>query len=165
MFNTTKTILDNNTRNLIKKIREAPILYSFFGFMIFFSIVTFAYGTYFSYYTEIDISVEEAFYALFMIFMLKSSVDFYNNYIKPGFPSYALTTQIDQRDTINEIFLSVLVTQLLIWFSLSIPFLIILSFLRQYIYQIRSGLFHIQNKIADPVYKIIICDQSRDTDT
>lgn len=129
MFNTTKTILDNNTRNLIKKIREAPILYSFFGFMIFFSIVTFAYGTYFSFYTEIDISIEEAFYSLFFIFMLKSSVDFYNNFIKPGFLSYALTTQIDQRDTINEIFLSVLVTQLLIWFSLSIPFLIILSFL------------------------------------
>ena len=127
MFETTKSVYANQTRDLIKKYKETPVLYMFFTALIIFSVFMFAFGTYFSYYTEIQITPNEAFYAIFLIFMVKSAVDVYNNYIKSSAQAYALSTEVKHERTISEIILAVLLNQVIIWFSLSLLFLFFMS--------------------------------------
>ncbi len=119
MFETSKIILTENTRNLIKKMKETPILYIMFSGMIIFSIIIFAYATFFllNIETNLNISLKDVFFTIFFIFMLKSVADFHNNFIKSPPLSYPLSTQKSQKKTLFEIFLAVLVIELIIWFS------------------------------------------------
>jgi len=128
MLETTKIILTENTRSLIKKMKDAPILYILFTGMMFFSIYIFAFATFFLLRTETEfnITLEDTFFTIFFMFLLKSVADFYNNYVKSTQLSYALSTQTNQKKTIFEIFLSILLTQLIIWFSFSLFFLLAL---------------------------------------
>ncbi|UCH71631.1 MAG: hypothetical protein JSW62_04330 [Thermoplasmatales archaeon] len=126
MFETTKVILKENTRNLLKKINEAPVLYFIFTCMIIFSIMVFAYTTYFLSVIDIglNISLEDVFFTIFFVFMLKTIADFYNNFVKSQPVSYSLSTQISQKRTIFEIFLAIFLTQLISWFTFSSLFLL-----------------------------------------
>ena len=129
MFETTKVVLTDNTRSLIKKLKDAPFLYIMFSGMIIFSIVIFSFATYFliNIETNLDISLEDVFFIVFFIFFLKTVADFYNNFTKSQLVTYALSTQVSQKKTAYEIFLAVLLTELIIWFSFSLMFLFILS--------------------------------------
>lgn len=129
MLDTTKLILTNNTRNFFKKIKEAPVLYFIFASMTFFSLIMFASATYFimSFETGFNISLDDVFYTVFFIFLLKSGADLYNHFVKSEELSYPLSTQVHQSKTIFEVFISILVSQLVIWFSFSILFLLMLS--------------------------------------
>lgn len=113
-------------------MRETPVLYIMFSGMIIFSIIVFAYATFFllNIETNLDISLEDVFFTVFFIFLLKSVADFYNNFIKSSPVSYSLSTQVSQKKTIFEIFLAVLMIELIIWFSFSIMFLIALTAFR-----------------------------------
>ena len=84
MFETTKVILKENTRNLFKKINDAPLLYFIFTCMIIFSIMVFAYTTYILSVIDIglNISLEDVFFTIFFVFMLKTIADFYNHFVK-----------------------------------------------------------------------------------
>lgn len=126
MFETTKVILKENTRNLLKKINEAPVLYFIFTCMIIFSIMVFAYTTYFLSVIDIglNISLEDVFFTIFFVFMLKTIADFYNHFVKSQPVLYSLSTQISQKRTIFEIFLAIFLTQLIIWFTFSSLFLL-----------------------------------------
>jgi len=128
MFETINVILTNIKRNLWKKMRETPVLYIFFITLIIFSILIFAFLTFYIQVVEtrLEIKLEDIFFLVFFIFMAKSAFDFYNYYIKPNEVSYALSTQINQKRTISEIFLSVLLTNLSIWFMFSTLYLFFL---------------------------------------
>lgn len=127
MFETTKIILTNNKKNLFKKLRESPVLYLFFIGMMIFSVVMFAFMTYFLTFTDFEINVQGMFLGIFFIFMIKSVIDFYNYFIKSKEVSFTLSTPKKQVKTVFEIFLAVLLTELFIWFVLSISYLFILS--------------------------------------
>jgi len=129
MLETSKIILKDNTRELIKKIQEAPVLYFIFAVMMIFSIFVFAYATYFllNVETNLNVSLEDVFFTIFFVFFLKSAADVYNHFIMSSPLSYSLSTQIDQKKTIFEIFLAVLVMQLVIWFAFSSFFLVALA--------------------------------------
>ena len=129
MFETTKIVLADNTRSLIKKIKDAPFLYLMFIGMILFSIVIFSFAAYFliNIETNLDISLEDIFFTVFFIFFLKTVADFYNNFTKSQHVTYSLSTQVSQQRTAFEIFLAVLLTGLIIWFSFSFMFLFTLS--------------------------------------
>ena len=129
MFDTTKVILINNTRSLIKKMKETPVLYFMFSGMMFFSIIIFAFATFFILNIDIglDVSLEDVFFTIFFIFMLKSAADFHNHFIESSPISYSLSTNVNQKRTIFEIFLAILSMQLIIWFSFSLFFLLVLS--------------------------------------
>jgi hypothetical protein len=126
MFETTKVILKENTRNLIKKINEALVLYFIFTCMIVFSILVFAYATYFLLVIDVglNISLEDVFFTVFFIFMLKTVADFHNHFVKSQPVSYTLSTQVSHKRTIFEIFLAIFLIQLVIWFSFSSLFLL-----------------------------------------
>ncbi len=123
MFETLKILLVENKRSLIKKINVTPVLYFFFTIMMIFSIMTFAFLTLFLTKTEADISIEDMFYAVFFIFLLKSTSDFHKYFIKSPQVSYALSTQVNHKKTNFEIFTYILLSNLGIWFSLSFLYL------------------------------------------
>jgi len=130
MFETTKIIILENSRNLFKKMKETPVLYFMFISMIFFSILIFSFATYFliNIETSLDVSLEDIFFAIFFVFMLKTVADFHNNFVKSSPLSYTLSTQKNQKRTVFEIFLAVLSIQLIIWFMFSLMYLLSLSF-------------------------------------
>ena len=136
MFETTKIVLTEISRNLIKKIKDAPFLYFMFFGMILFSIFIFSFATYFliNIETNLDISLEDIFFMVFFIFLLKTVADFYNNFTKSPTITYSLSTQVSQKKTAFEIFLAVLLTELIIWFSFSFIFLLSLSTFKINIY-------------------------------
>lgn len=131
MFETTKIVIKNNKRDLISKINESPILYFFFSLIMLFSIIMFSFLTYYlqAVDTGLEIKLQDVFVMIFFVFMAKSGVDFFKNYVKPGEVTYALSTQIEHKKTISEIFYAVFLSNLFMWFSLSalfISFLLIL---------------------------------------
>ena len=128
MFETTNVILSENKRNLIKKIRETPILYLIFTGTIVFSIFIFAYATFFFVNIDINlnISLQDVFFTVFFMFLLKTVADLYNNFIKSSSISYSLSTEVNQKRTIAEIFIAVFLIELMIWFSFSCLFIIAL---------------------------------------
>lgn len=130
MFDTTKIVLKEHTRNLLKKVKETPVLYFIFSGMTFFSIIMFSFATYYilTIETNLQISLEDMFFTIFFVFMLKSIADFHNNYIKSVPLSYTLSTQKNQKKTVFEVFVAVLVIQLIIWFSFSFMYLLTLTF-------------------------------------
>ena len=130
MLETTKIIVLDNSRNFWGKIKSSPILYFFFSSMVFFSIVMFGFLTFFIMRTEADISLFDVFFSIFFIFLLKSSADTHNHFIKSTQITYALSTQVNQKKTIIEAFLAILTIQLSIWFSFSTLYIVTLIFLK-----------------------------------
>ncbi len=129
MFETTRAILLNNKRELFKKIKDSPVLYFFFTIIMFFSILMFAFlGFYLQVIdTPLEIEMNNVFFMVFFMFMVKSSVDMYNYFVKPEELTYPLSTQIKQKKTIFEVFTAVFLTNLFIWFTLSTLFIFFMS--------------------------------------
>lgn len=132
MFETTKIILKNNTRNLLSKMKETPVLYIFFIIMILSSIFLFAFVTLYFQIVEtgFELSIQDVFSMVFFAMMIKSSADFYNFFVKSNEVTYALSTPVKHKKTVSEIFIAVLLTNLVIWFSFSTLYILGLVFFR-----------------------------------
>jgi hypothetical protein len=115
MLETYNTLLTDVSRNLYRNARDSPILYSWFGFMLIFSLLMMAVLTLFILKTEIEISLKDVFFAVFFVALMKSSVDFHKYFIKSPVLSYALSTQAPHKRTVFEIFLMVFWVQLGLW--------------------------------------------------
>ena len=129
MLETSKIILKDNTRDLIKKIKEAPILYFIFTVMMIFSILIFAFATFFllNIETNLNVSLSDVFFTVFFVFFMKSAADVYNHFILSSPVSYSLSTQVSQKKTVFEIFIAILTIELVIWFAFSSFFLAALA--------------------------------------
>ena len=125
MFETTKIILTNNTRETLKKIKESPILYLFFIGIMVFSILLFAFLAFYVTVVDVNFHIElyDLFFLIFAVYIFKPAYDFYNYFINSGEISYALSTDIDFKKTISEVFLGVFSIDIFIWFGLSLLFL------------------------------------------
>ena len=130
MFETTKVILISNSRNLFKKMKASPILYSFFTIMTLLSLIIIALSTKFLLSAETDITLEEVFFAVFLVFLMKSANDFHTHFVKSPELSYPFSTQVDQKKTTFEVFVGIFLIEIFIWFSFSILFLFFLSVYR-----------------------------------
>ncbi len=128
MFETTKIVLLSSKRELSTKFRETPILYLFFTLIMVFSVLMFSFLTFYLQVidTPLDISLNDVYFMIFFVFIAKSGVDMHKYFVKPEEVTYALSTQIKQKKTISEIFFSVFLTNLFIWFSLSTLFILFL---------------------------------------
>ena len=136
MFETTKIILTENSRSLFSKIKDSPILYLIFTGTILFSVFVFAYAFFFfvKIGINLDITIEDVFFTVFFLFLLKSAADVYNNFVKSSALSYPLSTQVNQKKTVAEIFIGILLIELIIWFSFSLLFLLSLLVFKINIY-------------------------------
>jgi len=159
MFETTKIILKNNTRSLLSKLKDTPLLYIFFTIMIISSIFLFAFVTlYFQIVeTNFKLNIQDVFFMVFFAFMIKSSFDFYNLFIKSQVVTYALSTHNKHKKTIKEIFFAVLLTNIIIWFSFSTIYIISLLFLRININYPDLYIFFILGVISSTCLGVSIC--------
>jgi len=126
MFETTKIIISNTTRDLFNKMKSSPVLYIFFTLIMVFSVLMFAFLAFYFQIIDLplEISLNDVFYMIFFIFLAKSAVDIYKYFIKPGEIQYSLSTQIKQEKTISEIFYAIFFMNFFIWFSLSALFIL-----------------------------------------
>jgi hypothetical protein len=130
MFETSKLLLTEITRNLKGKISQSPILYIFFFMMIFFSVVMFGFLTFFLLHTKTTFHYLDVFYAVFFLLLMKSASDLHTHYIAAPQVAYALSTQEKHRNTVGEIVFSVITINLFLWFAFSSLFLLVVFALR-----------------------------------
>lgn len=129
MLNTSRILLIETSRNLIKKVKESPILYLFFSSMLFFSIVMFAFLTFFLLHTKTTVNFIDVFYMVFFLFLLKSAADLHTYYITAPQMSYPLSINISQRKTVGEIVIAIVFINMGLWFAFSALYLVCLSLL------------------------------------
>jgi len=130
MLETSRLLLIEITRNLRRKMKSSPILYTFFSAMIFFSIVMFAFLTFFLLHTKTTFNFMDVFYAVFFLLLMKSATDLHTHFITTPQASYALSTQASHRKTVGEIILTILLMNIGLWFSFSLLYILVLSALR-----------------------------------
>jgi len=127
MLETYKYLFLDVARNFFRNAKTSPLLYVFFGFMIFFSVVGMAFITLFLIRQEADVNIYEVFLLIMFIITMKSGVDFHKYYIKSNTISYPLSTPVSHQKTISEIFLVVFWIQLGLWAFFSILFSIFIA--------------------------------------
>ena len=130
MLETSRLLLTEITRNLRRKMKSSPILYTFFSAMIFFSIVMFAFLTFFLLHTKTTFNFMDVFYAVFFLLLMKSATDLHTHFITTPQASYALSTQASHRKTVGEIVLTILLMNIGLWFTFSLLYILVLSALR-----------------------------------
>ncbi|MBE3137071.1 MAG: hypothetical protein IMZ43_06750 [Thermoplasmata archaeon] len=149
MLETSRLLLTEITRNLRRKMKSSPILYTFFSAMIFFSIVMFAFLTFFLLHTKTTFNFMDVFYAVFFLLLMKSATDLHTHFITAPEASYALSTQVAHRKTVGEIVLTILLMNIGLWFSFSLLYILVLSALRVPLnYPVEYLLFSINIMIA-----------------
>jgi len=127
MLETYKYLYLDVTRNFFRNAKTSPLLYIFFGFMMFFSVVGMAFITLFLIRQEAEVNIYEVFLLIMFIITMKSGVDFHKHYIKSNTIAYPLSTPTSHVKTISEIFLVVFWTQLGLWAFFSILFSIFIA--------------------------------------
>ncbi len=132
MLETYKYLFLDVARNFFRNAKTSPLLYTFFGFMIFFSIVGMAFITLFLLRQKAEVDIYEVFLLILFIMTMKSGVDFHKHYIKSNTISYPLSTPVSHQRTISEIFLVVFWLQLGLWafFSILFSIFIVISGIR-----------------------------------
>ena len=130
MLDTSKLLLLEITRNLRRKITTSPILYLFFSSMIFFSIVMFAFLTFVLLQAETMLNFMDVFYTVFFLLLMKSASDMHAQFISAPQAAYALSTDVPHQRTLGEIVLTIVLMNLGLWFSFSLLYLLVLSWLR-----------------------------------
>ena len=142
MFETSKILLLEITRNLRRKMRVSPILYLFFSAMVFFSLVMFAFLTFFLLHTETTFNFMDVFFTVFFLFLMKSASDMHTHFISAPQVSYALSADVSSRRTVAGIIVGIVLMNMGLWFSFSLVYLVVLSGLRiQLFYPIEYLLF------------------------
>ena len=115
MLETYAVVLTDSYRHLLSNIRSSPILYIWFGFMLMFSIGTLGVLTLFFLRSEVFINIDDVFFAVFFLLVMKAGYDFHRYFIKASSLSYALSCPVSHRKTVFEVFLVVFWIQLGMW--------------------------------------------------
>ena len=149
MMETTRLLFTDITRSLEQKMKSSPILYTFFTLMILFSIVMFAFLTFFLLHTHTTFDFLDVFYTVFFLLLMKSASDLHRYFITAPQVSYALSTQVAQRKIVGEIVLSIVLTNVALWFFFSLLYLLVLSALHVPLnYPLEYTLFSIDILVA-----------------
>lgn len=130
MLETSWLLLTEITRGIRHKIRTSPILYIFFIAMIFFSIVMFAFLTFFLIHTKTTFNFMDVFFSVFFLLLMKSAADVHTYFITAPQASYALSTQVSHRKTVGELVLTIFLINSGLWFAFSLLYLLVLYGLR-----------------------------------
>lgn len=130
MFETSRLLLREIFRNLQGKMKTSPLLYAFFSAMIFFSLVMFAFLTFFVLNTELSFNFMDVFFAVFFLLLMKSASDLHTLFISSPQASYVLSTQVSHQRTVGNIILVIVTVNMVIWFSFSLVYLGVLHLLR-----------------------------------
>jgi len=126
MLETYNIILANASRNLKTNMKSSPFLYLLFTTISIFSVVMIGMLTLFFIENEVVIDIDDIFFIIFFLFVLKSSYDFYNYYSSSHSVCYALSSPVSHVKTVFEIFLMIFWVQLGIWVLFSSLYTLVL---------------------------------------
>jgi hypothetical protein len=115
MLETYNVVLINSYRNLKRNINSSPVLYFLFTIMMIFSIFLIGFLTLFLIRNDVPIDLNDVFFVILFLFILKGTYDFYNYFTKSEPVTYALSTQVSHFKTVFEVFLVVFWIQLGLW--------------------------------------------------
>jgi len=101
----------------------------FFSSMVFFSIVMFAFLTFFLLHTKVTFNMMDVFYMVFFLLLMKSVSDMHTQFITAPQAAYALSTQMSQKIYVGQVVLTIVLINMSLWFSFSLLYLLILSML------------------------------------
>ena len=124
MLETYTNVLTQLFRNLKKNILISPVLYVLFSLMILFSSLFIGFLTVILLRTNVTLDINNVFYIVFFLFLLKSSHDFYFSFTKSEPVTYAFSTSHAQWKTVFELFLVVFWVQLGLWVLFSTIYMI-----------------------------------------
>jgi len=119
MLDTYHIVLAQSLRNLKRNITSSPILYLLFSVITIFSGLFLAFISLIIINNEIIIDLDNVFFIIFFLFIMKASHDFYQYFTKSDALTYALSTRQSQMKTVFEIFLVVFWVQLGLWVLIS----------------------------------------------
>lgn len=120
MLETYNIVLINSFRNLKRNITSSPLLYFLFSVMIIFSIFLIGFLTLFFIRNQIPIDLNNVFFIVLFLFIIKGSHDFYNYFTKSEPFTYTLSTHVSHIMSVFEVFLVVFWTQLGLWVFISL---------------------------------------------
>ena len=115
MLETYNILLINVIRNLKKNIKNSPFLYFLFIVMILFSILMISFLTLYFIWNDIFINLNDVFFVIFFMFLIKSSVDFYRYFIDSKSFVYILSLPYSNLKLLLEIFILIFCIQLGLW--------------------------------------------------
>jgi len=115
MLETYNVVLINSFRNFKRNVVSSPTLYFLFSIMLVFSILFVGFLTLFFIQTDVSVDLNDVFFLIVFLFLLKASYDFYNYFIKSDPVTYALSTQVSHFKIVFEIFMVVFWTTLGLW--------------------------------------------------
>lgn len=124
MLETYTTVLTQSFRNLKKNIIISPFLYVLFSLMILFSSLFIGFLTVILLRTNVSLDINNIFFIVFFLFMLKSSHDFYFSFTKSEPVTYTFSTPQAHWKTVFELFLVVFWVQLGLWVLFSTLYMI-----------------------------------------
>jgi len=119
MLDTYNVVLLNSVRNFKRNVKSSPLLYFLFSTMMLFSTFLIGFLTLFFIRNEIPVDLNNVFFVVVFLFLLKGSYDFHNYFTKSEPVTYALSTQVSHFKILFEIFLVVFWLQLGLWVFLS----------------------------------------------
>jgi len=129
MLETYNILLIDVIRNLKKNIKNSQFLYFLFIIMILFSILMIAMLTLYFIENDISVNLNDVFFVIFFMFLIKSSVDFYRYYISSKSFVYILSLPYSNLKLLLEIFLLIFCIQLGLWIFFSSIYNILIYYL------------------------------------
>ena len=129
MLETYNVLLIDVIRNLKKNIKNSQFLYFLFIIMILFSILMIAMLTLYFIENDISVNLNDVFFVIFFMFLIKSSVDFYRYYISSKSFVYILSLPYSNLKLLLEIFLLIFCIQLGLWIFFSSIYNILIYYL------------------------------------
>jgi hypothetical protein len=119
MLETYHVVLAQSRRNLIRNIKKSPFLYFLFSIITVFSGMFLAFISLIIIRNEIAIDLDNVFFIIFFLFIMKGSHDFYHYFTRSDSLTYILSTKQSQMKTVFEVFLVVFWVQLGLWVLIS----------------------------------------------
>lgn len=114
------------SRGLGKKAEESPVLYAWFSLILIFSVVMAARFTVLEMNTSFPINMEQIFFAVFFLFILKSSADFHRYFVDSRRIEYLFASPISHFSTSSGIFLGIFWINLGLWSLFSSAYISVL---------------------------------------
>ncbi len=118
--------LTETSRNLRKKVMESTALYLWFSIIIVFSVIMSARLTIFEMNASFPIDMEQIFFAVFFLLMLKSSADFHRYFVNSRRIEYLFASPISHFRTSFGIFTLIFWINLGLWALFSSSYVLIL---------------------------------------
>ncbi len=115
------------SRGFWKKARESPLLYTWFSVIMVFSVIMSGYLTLYGGEASLPLDMDQIFFVVFFLFMLKSTADFHRYFVTSKRLEYLLSAPISHTRVAMGVFMAIFWINLGLWALFSSSYILILS--------------------------------------